>query len=90
MKALDFVRPNEKLNKVGIISEVNENTLASGEKYRTAMIMWLGGSDGLKGAWWDEDEVVVIDNLANLLGRGFSNIGVGRTHVDNEYPIRVG
>jgi hypothetical protein len=87
LKPLDFIRPNEKLNKVGMITEISTWLRSDGTTQYTASVEWLGGSDGLKSAWWLEQELVVIDNLARLLSRELAHpFGNGKQYIDDCYP----
>lgn len=59
MRPLDFIRT--KTGEVGLITEVN----VSGANVEFFKIY----GDNLKVAWYEEDEIEIIDNLADLLSR---------------------
>lgn len=62
MKPLDFVKAKNIPNLIGIITETKNN--------QTHSVSWIGGSlNGLRTAWWKEEELDLIDNLPNLLCR---------------------
>jgi hypothetical protein len=60
----------------------------SGEKVRwQASIEWIGGSSGLKSAWWTESEVIVLDSLPRLLVRELGHpFGQGKRYDEKQYP----
>lgn len=87
IKPLDFVRPKERVNKVGMITELSSFINGKNEIYYQASIEWIGGSDGLKTAWWGMNEIEVIDNLPRLLSRELAHpFGNGKQYVDSCYP----
>ena len=59
MKPLDIVLATN--GGVGLITVVSERGAASVE--------WINGFAGGKSAWWESDELKVIDSLPDLLGR---------------------
>lgn len=86
LKPLDFVRPNIKKNKIGIITEISSN-ICNDKIYYSASIEWIGGNNELKTAWWDEDEIKVVDSLPRLLSRELCHaFGTGKKYIDMCFP----
>lgn len=63
MRPLDFVRI--KTGEIGLITEVN----VSG-----ANIEFFKIYPNIKTAWYDENEIEIIDNLADLLSRELAHL----------------
>ncbi len=78
MKPLDFVRTPE--GAVALVTETNGPYNGLG---RQASITFIGAHRGEKSAWWDEDELVVIDSLPRLLAHCTAH-PFGRGKVDVE------
>ena len=76
MRPLDLVRT--KKGDIGLITEVKSYKAVSGKIVWSASIEFLKCFDEPKTAWWDEDEIEIIDNLPNLLSRELAHpIGTG-------------
>lgn len=61
MKPLDFVKTPK--GNIAIISETNHNG-------NEASIRFIGGGNpnGEHNAWWDKEDLLVIDSLPHLIG----------------------
>jgi hypothetical protein len=79
VKPLDFVKTPK--GNIAIIVEMS----GSG-----ASIEFIGNIDRFKrekSAWWDAEELVVIDNLPNLLTRSLAHPFGGGGSPDTHFPI---
>jgi len=83
MKPLDFVRTPKR--RIAFITEVSRD---NGVGDLRASIVFIGeNSAEEKNAWWDENELKVIDNLASLLSRKLAHpFGDGKKCADEFYP----
>jgi hypothetical protein len=87
IRPLDFVRPKSKPNAVGMVTEIGsfKNT-EDGITYQ-ASVEWIGGGDGLHTAWWQVQQLDIVDNLARLLSRELAHpFGNGNDYLDRSYP----
>ena len=62
---LDFVQHPD--GSLGIIKQAKEGH--DGD----ASVEWIGGAKGKKTAWWEVEELKIVDNLPNLLARTMKN-----------------
>ena len=97
MKPLDFVKTPK--GNMALIKEINQgefrinkgDNMAEVKTLKVAHIEFLGGGnhDEERNAWWYEDELEVIDNLASLLARNLVHpFGTGRSQALSEYPMK--
>ncbi len=71
------VDPEQK--NVGLVTEVNREGGIS--------IEWIGKA-GLKNAWWNPDELEIVDSLPNLLVREMAHpFGNNKSSASEYYPI---
>jgi hypothetical protein len=88
LKPLDFVKTPK--GNIAIVTEINEKDYGSGI---SVSIEFLGGGNptGEKNAWWDMDELAVVDNLPSLLARNLVHpFGSGKKPALKSYPIKAG
>ena len=83
IKPLDLVKYNDH---VGLVTEVGEFISKGGKVYQ-ASIEWIGKTHG-KTAWWQEQELEIIDNLPNLLSRELRHpFSSNKKYEENIFPI---
>ena len=71
------IDPEQK--NVGLVTEVNREGGIS--------IEWIGKA-GLKNAWWNPDELEIVDSLPNLLAREMAHpFGNNKSSASEYYPI---
>lgn len=71
------IDPEQK--NVGLVTEVNREGGIS--------IEWIGKA-GLKNAWWNPDELEIVDSLPNLLVREMAHpFGNNKSSASEYYPI---
>lgn len=75
----EFVNVEKNPNSVGIVTEINGSGCLSVE--------WIGeNKDNLKNAWWEQEDLIKIDNLPNILARNMAHpFGNGKNEVDKYY-----
>ncbi len=81
MKALDFVRTPK--GAIALVTETNECG-------RSAAISFIGeNTTSEHNAWWDRDELEVIDSLPRLLATNTKHpLGRGEGDVKQFFPIK--
>ena len=83
MKPLDFVRTPK--GAIALVTETNPPENGMG---RQASISFIGPSLGERNAWWDEDELEVIDSLPRLLASCTKHpFGKGKADVETFFGI---
>lgn len=87
IRPLDFVRPKSKPNAIGMVTEISSFENTNGGITFQASIKWIGGSNGLPTAWWQIQQLDIVDNLARLLMRELAHpFGTGKEYIDRCYP----
>jgi hypothetical protein len=88
IKPLDFVRPIRYPEAIGMITEIGSFTNTKGGTTYQASIEWLDkGNHYLPTAWWQHQELEVVDNLSRLLSRSTVHpFGNGKEYIDECYP----
>lgn len=72
MKALDIARTQD--GDIVLITQVGGQTMSASVEY-------IGPNKGIKSAWFESDELEVIDSLPRLLARVATHVG------GSGYPI---
>jgi hypothetical protein len=86
VRPLDFVQ-----TRMGSIALVTETHPPGNGLPRQASISFIGPSQGEKSAWWDEDDLEVIDSLPRLLAAATLHpFGHGRADVETFFGPRPG
>lgn len=96
MKPLDIVKVRENgFWYYGIVTEFDRNPnlrYEDGTIADQASVTWFrnNGDTPFKAAWWDDRELTVVDNLANLLARCTKHPFSSNEEddgIDTNYPI---
>jgi len=77
IKPLDFVMAKGNTN-IGIVTETNG---VGG----TCSVSWIIKKTGLHNAWWNQDELIKVNNLPNMIAKSFAIPFAGNEDTVDEF-----